>query len=63
VAREAGETPAALAHRYALAMPGVDTVVLGVKDRAELHECLAAEARGPLAADLVAAVDRALAAA
>ena len=35
---------AALAHRYALSMPGVDTVVLGVKNRQELKECLQAEA-------------------
>jgi hypothetical protein len=29
-------------------MPGVDTVVLGVKNRRELAECLDAEAAGPL---------------
>jgi aryl-alcohol dehydrogenase-like predicted oxidoreductase len=49
-AAELGETPAALAHRYALTVPGVATVVLGVKNRAELDECVAAEARGPLSA-------------
>jgi aryl-alcohol dehydrogenase-like predicted oxidoreductase len=43
-----GETPASLAHRYALSVPGVATVILGVKNRTELSECLAAEARGPL---------------
>ncbi|GIF25976.1 aryl-alcohol dehydrogenase-like predicted oxidoreductase [Actinoplanes tereljensis] len=48
LAAEMGETPAALAHRYALSVPGVATVVLGVKNRSELAECLAAEARGPL---------------
>jgi aryl-alcohol dehydrogenase-like predicted oxidoreductase len=48
LARELGESTASLAHRYALSMPGVDTVVLGVKNRAELRDCLAAEARGPL---------------
>lgn len=36
LAHEVGESPAALAHRYALAIPGVDSVVLGVKNRAEL---------------------------
>ncbi|HLK23214.1 MAG TPA: aldo/keto reductase [Caulobacteraceae bacterium] len=41
---ELGVKPAMLAHRYALAMPGVDAVVLGVKNRAELDDCLAAEA-------------------
>ncbi|MDI6101588.1 aldo/keto reductase [Actinoplanes sp. NEAU-A12] len=48
LAAELGESPAALAHRYALSVPGVATVVLGVKNRTELAECLAAEARGPL---------------
>jgi hypothetical protein len=46
-----------IAHRYALGMDGVDTVVLGVKNRAELAGCLAAEAEGPLPADLTRRVD------
>ena len=57
LARDGGESPAALAHRYALSMPGVSTVVLGVKNRSELRECVEAEARGPLDAELVARVD------
>ena len=56
LAAELGETPAALAHRYALTVPGVATVVLGVKNRAELAECVAAEARGPLAAEEMRAI-------
>jgi aryl-alcohol dehydrogenase-like predicted oxidoreductase len=48
LAAELGETPTSLAHRYALSVPGVATVVLGVKNRAELAECVAAEERGPL---------------
>ena len=56
LAAEFGETPAALAHRYALTVPGVATVVLGVKNRAELAECVAAEARGPLTAEQSGAV-------
>jgi aryl-alcohol dehydrogenase-like predicted oxidoreductase len=52
-------TPARLAHRYALSMNGVDTVVLGVKNRTELQECLAAEEDGPLSADEIAAIDSA----
>ena len=51
-----GETPAALAHRYALSVPGVATVVLGVKNRAELAECVEASSKGPLTADEMAAV-------
>ncbi|MBT3870338.1 MAG: aldo/keto reductase [Gammaproteobacteria bacterium] len=43
-AADSSVSPAALAHRYALSMPGVDTVVLGVKNREELNECLQAEA-------------------
>lgn len=52
-----GENPAVIAHRYALAMPGVDTVVLGVKNRQELAECVAASEAGPLPAELMARVD------
>ncbi|SDT79139.1 aldo/keto reductase [Actinoplanes derwentensis] len=55
LAAELGESPASLAHRYALSVPGVATVVLGVKNRAELSECLKAESQGPLSpADLAA---------
>jgi aryl-alcohol dehydrogenase-like predicted oxidoreductase len=57
LAAAAGERPAALAHRYALTMAGVDSVVLGVKNRAELAECVEAAERGPLDPDLVAAID------
>jgi aryl-alcohol dehydrogenase-like predicted oxidoreductase len=39
-----GEDPAYVAHRYALSMPNIDTVVLGVKNRAELAQCVRAEA-------------------
>lgn len=54
---ELGASPAALAHRYALAMKNVDTVVLGCKNRDELNECVAAEAAGPLEADIIARID------
>ncbi len=56
-----GLTPARLAHRYALSMPQVDTVVLGVKNRQELRECLAAETDGPLSAGEMADVESACA--
>ena len=52
-----GEDPAYVAHRYALGTAGVGTLVLGVKNRAELSQCLAAEAAGPLEPDRVAAID------
>ena len=48
LATERGEPAAVLAHRYALSLPEIATVVLGVKNRSELAECLAAEAAGPL---------------
>jgi aryl-alcohol dehydrogenase-like predicted oxidoreductase len=51
-----GEDPAIVAHRYALGL-GIDTLVLGVKNRAELAGCVAAAQAGPLPADLVARVD------
>lgn len=57
LAKELGESPAALAHRYALSMDGVATVVLGVKNRDELRECIDAAARGPLSADVIARID------
>jgi aryl-alcohol dehydrogenase-like predicted oxidoreductase len=52
-----GEDPAYVAHRYALGIAGVDTLVLGVKNRTELQQCLDAEAAGPLEADRVVAID------
>jgi aryl-alcohol dehydrogenase-like predicted oxidoreductase len=57
---EVGEDPAIIAHRYALGLP-IDTLVLGVKNRAELAGCVAAAEAGPLAADLVARIDAAVA--
>lgn len=57
---ELGKNPAVIAHRYALAIPGVDTVVLGVKNRHELAECVAAAQAGPLPAELVQRVDAAV---
>jgi aryl-alcohol dehydrogenase-like predicted oxidoreductase len=52
-----GEDPAAVAHRYALSLPDIDTVVLGVKNRAELAQCVAAEAAGPLEPAQMAEID------
>ena len=60
LAKEVGESAAALAHRYALSVPGVATVVLGVKNRAELRECLEAADRGPLDPALTARIDAAV---
>ena len=42
------ESPASLAHRYALSIAKVGSVILGVKNRAELKECIEAEEKGGL---------------
>ncbi len=52
-----GEDPAITAHRYALGIDGVDTLVLGVKNVAELDQALVAERRGPLEAEQLAAIE------
>ena len=52
-----GTTPAALAHRYALSLD-IDTLVLGVKNRRELAECVGAADAGPLPPELMARVDQ-----
>jgi aryl-alcohol dehydrogenase-like predicted oxidoreductase len=62
LARELGASAAVLAHRYALSMANVDTVVLGCKNRAEVLECIAAAELGPLEAALMARIDAAFAA-
>ncbi len=43
-----GEDPAVIAHRYALSIEGVDTVVLGVKNPAELAQLVDGAEKGPL---------------
>ncbi len=45
LAIEWGESPASLAHRYALSIKGVASVILGIKNRTELKECVEAEAK------------------
>ena len=57
LAAELGISTAYLAHAYALSMPGVDSVVLGVKNRTELAECVAAEAASPLSQELIDRID------
>ncbi len=63
LAKEFGTTAAALAHRYALTMAGIDTVVLGCKNRVELLECIVAAEAGPLASDEMQQIDDACTAA
>ena len=47
-AKEYGDTPSHLAHRYALSIDKISSVILGVKNRKELLECLDAELVEPL---------------
>lgn len=56
---ELGENPAVVAHRYALSLD-IDTLVLGVKNRQELGECVAVAEAGPLPPHLIARIDRAV---
>ncbi len=57
LASNLGTTAAALAHRYALAMDGVDTIVLGCKNREELLECIDAAEAGPLDPSIIVRID------
>jgi len=57
---ELGENPAILAHRYALSLP-IDTLVLGVKNRRELAECVAAAKADPLPPETIARIDASVA--
>ena len=48
LAKEWGESPASLAHRYALSVEKVSSVILGIKNLKELQECIDAEKKGKL---------------
>lgn len=58
LARELGLSMSTLALRYALSIRGVSTVILGVKNRAELRQSIDAAHAEPLDADLIAQIDR-----
>ena len=59
LATEWGQTPAWLAHRYALSIPDLGSVILGVKNQAELQECLNAQCDPRLTAEEIASVEAA----
>ena len=59
LAGELGMSAAAVAHRYALSMENVDTVVLGCKNCEELRECVDAASAGPLDPQTIARIDAA----
>ena len=52
--------PSILAHRYALSAEKVSSVILGVKNRDELLECLDAESTGPITQDQIIEIDKVL---
>src|SRR4029077_17139912 len=59
ICAELGANPAVVAHRYALSLD-IDTLVLGVKTRQELAECVLAAEAGPLPRDLIDRIDAAV---
>jgi len=59
-AKELGEPAAVVAQRYALGLPHLSTVVIGVKNRRELDDALHAEAAGPLPQELATRIAEAL---
>jgi aryl-alcohol dehydrogenase-like predicted oxidoreductase len=57
LARRWGVSAAVLAHRYALSLPGVATVIVGAKTRRELADSLEALAAGPLTAEEMRSIE------
>ena len=53
-------SPSLLAHRYALSAEKVSSVILGVKNRTELLECLEAEVRGKLTIEQLTKIEEVL---
>ena len=60
IASEWKMNPSILAHRYALSVEKVSSVILGVKNREELLDCIEAESLGELDQDQISAIDIAL---
>ena len=54
------ESAASLAHRYALSATKVSSVILGVKNRNELRECLDSEQKGKLTAGQIEEIEKVL---
>ena len=57
LAKEMGQSPASLAHRYALSIPKISSVILGVKNRSELDECINAERKGKLTSEEIETIE------
>lgn len=55
--KELGVSTASLAHHYALSMNDPSTIVLGVKNRKELSECIEVEKLGEMESDMIKLLD------
>jgi aryl-alcohol dehydrogenase-like predicted oxidoreductase len=60
LANQWSESAASLAHRYALSVAKVSSVILGVKNRNELQECLDSEQKGRLTAGQIEEIEKVL---
>ena len=58
ISKELGVSTASLAHHYALSMNDPSTIVLGVKNRKELSECIEVEKLGKMDSDLIKHIDK-----
>ena len=57
LSKELGITTAALAHHYSLSMSDASTIVLGVKNRKELRECIEVEKLGKMQSSMIKRLD------
>ena len=61
IAKELGVSTASLAHHYALSINGPSTIVLGVKNRKELNECIEVEQFGNMQPSMIKRLDNIIA--
>ena len=54
------EPVASLAYRYALSIQGISSIILGVKNRDELKDCIEAEQKERLTTDQIEEIDKAM---
>ena len=60
LAKELNESPSKLAYRYALSQNGVSSIILGVKNREELMECLESEQSTRLDKEQISKIEEAI---
>jgi len=54
------EPVASLAYRYALSIHSISSIILGVKNRDELKDCIEAEQKERLTTDQIEEIDKAM---